>query len=156
MGITLYYIGKDSKNLYQQAENEFISRLEKLTKLKCVRLNPGKNSKSLPPSELQKLEANILRERVPESSLRILLDEKGKEMHSRAFSAFLEKSMVHHAELSFVIGGAYGFSEDFKKESAHKISLSRMTMPHHLARLVLLEQLYRAFNIINNTAYHND
>ncbi len=86
-----------------------------------------------------------------------LLDDKGKEYTSKEFSDFLQKQMNQSAkQIAFVIGGAYGFSEEVRSKAQGLISLSKLTFPHQLVRPVFLEQLYRAFTIINNEKYHHE
>ena len=85
----------------------------------------------------------------------VLLDERGKEFTSRDFSSYIDKKMVTVAKnLIFVIGGPYGFSKAMYDRANEKLSLSKMTFPHQLFRVMLLEQVYRAFNIIKGTKYH--
>lgn len=87
----------------------------------------------------------------------ILLDENGKSFTSRGFAEFLELKSLHNQKtLIFIIGGAFGFSQQLKQSADLLISFSDFTLSHQLIRLVFLEQLYRAFTIINNQSYHND
>jgi 23S rRNA (pseudouridine1915-N3)-methyltransferase len=87
----------------------------------------------------------------------VLLDEKGAEMGSTAFAKWIEKRMIGGTrQLTFVIGGPYGFSDDVYQRADHKISLSKMTFPHQLVRLIFAEQLYRTMTIIKGEPYHHD
>lgn len=88
----------------------------------------------------------------------ILLDEKGKTFTSREFANYLEKKMSTSSgkRIVFLVGGAYGFHESIYSRANDKISLSAMTFSHQLIRQIFLEQLYRAFTIINNHPYHNE
>ncbi len=87
----------------------------------------------------------------------MLLDEKAKEFTSREFASFLEKQMnMSTKNLIFVIGGAYGFSQEVYDRANLKFSLSQMTFSHQIIRIIFAEQLYRAFTIINNEPYHHD
>ena len=86
----------------------------------------------------------------------ILFDEKGKQMDSKAFAQFISKqTMLQSGTLVFCLGGAYGFSESLRKRAKGMVSLSSMTFPHQLARVIALEQLYRACTIINHHPYHH-
>ena len=87
----------------------------------------------------------------------ILLDEKGKEMRTIEFSGLMEKNlMLPRKRIVFMIGGPWGFSDEVYKRSDLKLSLSKMTFPHQLVRLLFLEQLYRSFTIIKGEPYHHE
>ncbi len=86
-----------------------------------------------------------------------LLDDKGREMTSPEMAAWMEKRMAQSTKrLVFVIGGPYGFSQDVYDRVPGRISLSRMTFSHQMVRVIFIEQLYRAFSILNNLPYHHD
>jgi len=84
----------------------------------------------------------------------VLLDSRGKQLSSEELAQFLEREQMQAVPLLFAIGGADGFSEAARKQADYLLSLGRMTLPHELARVVLLEQLYRAFTILRNHPYH--
>ena len=93
----------------------------------------------------------------PKTKDKVLLDERGKEMKSMEFSAYIEKKMQTVGKrLVFVVGGPYGFSDEVYARANGKISLSKMTFPHDLIRLVICEQLYRAYSIMHNEPYHHE
>jgi len=156
MAIQLIHIARQNKNLYKDSEFEFLKRLKHYCKFNSIMLLPIKKAKSLSRDELLKLEAQMVLTKIKKGSYIVLLDEKGKQFASREFSSYLQKRMNNYPEIVFVIGGAYGFSELIRQQSNDSISLSKMTFSHHLARVIFLEQLYRAFSIINNEPYHND
>lgn len=104
-----------------------------------------------PPEKQKDLEGELLLKSIPENSIVIVLDERGSQFTSIEFSTYLEKQIQ---PISFIIGGAYGLSEKIKKKSNLQISLSKMTMPHVMARVMLVEQLYRAYTIRENHPYH--
>jgi 23S rRNA (pseudouridine1915-N3)-methyltransferase len=121
-----------------------------------VGLSPPHYPKSISKSEIKKKESRLIEPYLQKASTNILLDEKGKSFNSIQFSELINNKMITSKDLNFIIGGAYGFSEEVKKKANILLSLSNMTMPHHLARLVLVEQLYRAFTILKNEKYHNN
>lgn len=87
----------------------------------------------------------------------VLLDDKGKEMSTKEFAAFIDKRLLASTHrLVFIIGGAYGASEEVRKSSHTILSLSRMTFPHQLVRLIIIEQIYRAFTILKGEKYHHE
>src|SRR4029079_14781700 len=103
----------------------------------------------LKPSSLKE-EATMIQNKTEQGYELILLDESGKEFSSIQFSEFLARKMNASKNICFVIGSAYGFHDDLKKKSVQLISLSKMTMPHQLAKVVFIEQLYRAYTILKN------
>lgn len=156
MKIVIYYIGRDKKNHFTDIEELFLKRLQHYVKVEVKPIKPKKLPKTLAVSEIRKAEAQLLSDHIKKESRVILLDEGGKHHDSVQFSKYLEAKLSGGGNsIALVIGGAYGFSEAFKKQHNNLISLSKMTFAHHLARVVLLEQLYRAFTIINNEPYHN-
>lgn len=104
------------------------------------------------PSDKQKiLEGELLLKSIPTGSFAIALDEQGKEFSSKEFSNHLEKITQ---PICFIIGGAFGLSTEVKERANMLLSLSKMTMPHIMARLMLIEQIYRAYTISKNHPYH--
>lgn len=155
MKIELFYIGKKSKNLFSDAESEYIKRINRYCSYQHNTLAPVKNAKALPSHELKKAEASLFSSKLTSPSYTIVLDENGKQMNSIDFAAFIEKIRMTNTKVNIFVGGAYGFDQEFLNQADYSLSLSKMTMAHHLARTVFAEQLYRAFSIINNEPYHN-
>lgn len=104
-----------------------------------------------PPEKTKDLEGDLLLKSIPGDSFIIALDETGSQFTSAEFSKYIEKQIK---PISFIIGGAYGLSNNVKKKANFQISLSKMTMPHIMARVMLIEQLYRAYTISENHPYH--
>jgi len=143
-------IDKIKKAFFEQAVQEYIKRLRPYAKLEIIELKPESFSQSSKERakqiEGEKIEKTL--EKINSQNV-FLLSENGKEYDSLQFSKFLEKN----EEVVLVVGGALGFSDEFKNKY-QKISLSQMTMPHELARVVLLEQIYRAVTIAKGKEYH--
>lgn len=113
-------------------------------------------SSSFSQQEVQELESLQFQKVLKNESNVLLLDEAGKEMDSIGFSKYMEtKIRTGGHSICIVIGGAFGFSSSMKQKYKDIVSLSKLTFAHHLARTVLLEQIYRAFTIMNNEPYHN-
>ncbi|HYV94920.1 MAG TPA: 23S rRNA (pseudouridine(1915)-N(3))-methyltransferase RlmH [Chitinophagales bacterium] len=106
-------------------------------------------------SSNQKEEAAAVLKKISTDEELILLDETGKEFSSREFSSWLQKKLNGSKNLCFVIGSAYGFDESLKKKCSMMMTLSQMTLPHQLAKVLFAEQLYRAFTILRNEKYHH-
>ena len=114
-------------------------------------------TKSLSQEQQKQSEGDNIAAALDKSDYVVLLDEHGKEFTSVDFSAYIERKMQSVPKrLVFIIGGPYGFSKEIYGRANEKISLSKMTFPHDLIRLVFTEQLYRAFSIIHHEPYHHE
>ena len=113
-------------------------------------------AKSLPPDAAQKAEAQLLLKAIPEKSFVILLDERGKDMTSRDFAAKISGWQECGKDLVFIIGGADGVTNEIKERADFTLGFGRLTWPHRLVRVMLLEQIYRAKQIIAGHPYHRD
>lgn len=157
MKISFWYIGKHKQDYIDDGIAIFKKRIQHYCKFDIKGFNKVKHAEKLPPEELKKKEGHLYINELQPGDQLILLDEKGKEFNSRQFAAYIEYFQVQSAKhVVFAIGGAYGFSDELKAKSAGKVSLSKMTFSHQLIRIIFLEQLYRAFTIINGEKYHND
>ena len=111
--------------------------------------------KIIPTSDIEKEGESILKG-IDNSDFVVMLDDKGKEMTTEELAGFIEKRMIAgDKRIVFIIGGAYGFSEDVYKRANLKWSLSKLTFPHQLVRLILSESIYRAISVIKNEPYHH-
>ena len=156
MNIKLIAIGKTDSAALQQLISTYEKRLVRYINFELQLLPDIKNSKSL-TEELQKLkEGELILSNVESSHYLILLDERGKEYTSVAFADELQKKMnTSIKQLTFVIGGPYGFSQEVYNRANGKLSLSKLTFSHQMIRLFFIEQLYRVFTILRNEPYHH-
>lgn len=156
MKICLLAIGK-TLDIYAESINDYAKRINRYIPFSIQCLPEAKNTKNM-TQELQKsAEGVMLANEFEKSDYVVLLDEKGKELSSKEFSAFIAKKMqTIPKRIVFVVGGPYGFSADAYARANEMLSLSRMTFPHDLIRLVFVEQLYRAFTILHNEPYHHE
>lgn len=153
MDITFLSTGKTTDKLIAESCTKYIKRLKNYTTFSW---KETQDVKSLPPVEMRNREGMLLKKHFDKSDHIILLDEKGKQYSSNEFSNFIEqKQKENKKHIIFILGGAYGFSEEIYSMAHEKISLSKMTFPHQLVRLIFLEQLYRAYTIIKNEPYHH-
>lgn len=150
MTINLICVGNLKETFSKQEQEEYLKRLSAFCKVNVIEIkeqNQFENSYVTLEKEgeeiLKKLKGYV-----------ILCDIKGKELSSPALAEKLENLMQTNSEISFVVGGSYGVCEKVKSLSKEKISFSPMTFPHNLFRIMLLEQVYRAFTIINGKTYH--
>lgn len=157
MKVLLLMVGKTAEPWLQKGVKQYFDRLTHYLPFEAKVLPDIKNAGKMKPEALKQLEGEVILKNVENSDQLILLDEGGKLFSSREFSEYMEKQMLGGARrLIFVIGGAWGFSEDVYQRANGKLSLSRMTFSHQMVRLIFAEQLYRAMTILKNEPYHHD
>ncbi|GHV51030.1 ribosomal RNA large subunit methyltransferase H [Bacteroidia bacterium] len=157
MKIVLLMIGKTGSPLYNELIAGYEDRLKRYLPFSITALPDIKKAKSLPLPQLKSLEGELIIRSLQPGDCCVLLDEGGKEYSSTGFSTFLAGKMNAGCKrLVFAIGGAYGFGDNVYALAPEKLSLSRMTFSHQMVRLVFIEQLYRAFTILNNEPYHHE
>ena len=154
MNIKLICISKNKSNNIEFLVEDYEKKINHFISYSSIGLK-NKNQKS-EKKLIQKSESNLILKNIKNNDLVILLDEKGKEFSTKDFSKFISDKMMNRTKnIVFIIGGAYGFSSEFKKKFKLKIALSKLTFSHDMARLFFSEQLYRSLTIINNIPYHN-
>lgn len=157
MKITLICVGKIKEKFYRDAIAEYEKRLSRYCRFRIVEVADEKTIES--PSDA---EANIIKRKEAERILANIKDDMypialailGKEYDSVKFSQHLEQLTFQSSHLCFVIGGSLGLSEDVLDKCKEQVSFSKMTFPHQLMRVILTEQIYRAFRIMKNEPYH--
>ncbi len=157
MKITLLVIGKTDSKYLTEGINEYVKRLNHYIKFEIEVIPDFKKSRNF-SIELQKnQEGELIHSRNTHGKELHLFDENGEIFTSREFAVFLEKKMASGLkELVFIIGGPYGFSQKVYEIAKSKISLSKLTFSHQMVRLMCVEQIYRAFTILNGEPYHHD
>lgn len=156
MKIELIIVGKTDSDWIKQGFDVYQKRIAHYISFNSTILLDIKNRKNLSERQQKKQEGNLIIKQIQNSDFVILLDENGSQYDSVQFSAFLQKKMNSGIKrLVFIIGGPYGFSDEIYNLSNYKISLSKMTFSHQMVRPFFLEQLYRAFSILNNEPYHH-
>ncbi|MBQ9551910.1 MAG: 23S rRNA (pseudouridine(1915)-N(3))-methyltransferase RlmH [Clostridia bacterium] len=158
MNVTVICLGKLKEQYLKDACDEYLKRLGAFCRCKVVELAPVKLADN--PSQAQitaalKREAEQIREKIPKGAAVFALCIEGKMLNSEQFSERLQSAAVQGgADVVFLIGSSFGLDEDLKKEAQFRLSMSPMTFPHQLARVMLLEQIYRAFQIASGGKYH--
>ena len=137
------------RKLFKRSNKRISKRLSKYTKLEIVELKDEKDT----VNPLKK-EKDSIKKHIDEKDNLVILDIKGKQMPSEEFANFINQELTLNSNITFIIGSSNGLDEDIKKLTNKKISFSLLTFPHQLFRVLLLEQIYRAFKIINNEKYH--
>jgi 23S rRNA (pseudouridine1915-N3)-methyltransferase len=152
--INVVCIGKLKEKYFRDAEAEYVKRLSAFCRVCVIEKKESPLAKDAPPPLIEKAvaaESASLLESV--SGSLIALSPDGEGMDSEAFAQLLKKRL-DSGDITFAVGGSYGLGADLKKKADHVISFSRMTMPHQLFRIVLLEQVYRSFMIMSGRTYH--
>lgn len=156
MKLQLWSIGKASEEYVQRGITLFGERLRHYTDFELVVIPGIKKTAGLTPAGLRKKEAALVTGRLVTGDYLVALDEGGAAFSTEELSEFLQQRMNAGAQrLIFLIGGAYGLDASLLSMARQKISLSRLTFPHQLVRLIATEQLYRAFTILRNEKYHH-
>ncbi len=157
MKFTLLVVGRTVDKNYISLIDDYIGRLKHYTQFDMEVIPELKNTKSLSNEQQKEKEADMILKSIQPGDTVVLLDEHGKEFRSIQFSQWIEKKMhVVNKRVVFIIGGPYGFSQRIYDIASEKISLSKMTFSHQMIRLIFVEQLYRAFSILNNSPYHHE
>lgn len=156
MRITLLLMGKTEAGWLQSGLQVYCQRLHHYVRFNIIEVVPPKNTKQFTSRQLKEVEGKLILKYAGDADQVILLDEHGKSFTSQRFSTWLQKLMnggTRH--LMFVVGGAFGFSDEVYAAANEKLALSEMTFSHQMVRLFFAEQLYRAFTILRNEPYHN-
>lgn len=157
MKTELWVIGKTNEKYLLDGIAIYEKRLQHYLSFTLVVFADVKNAKNLSPTQLKEKEGDIFLSKINPADIVILLDERGKMLTSVQFADFLEKKNIQsQKKLVFIVGGAFGFSEEMYARANEKLSLSTMTFSHQMIRLFFVEQLYRAMTILNNEPYHNE
>lgn len=158
LSIHILCVGKLKERFYIDAAQEYQKRLSPYCKLTLTELPEEKLPKNPSPAQIQAAlsrEAQAIRAKIPPRFKRVALCVEGRERSSEDLARLMETWAGRgESQLVFLIGGSYGLHESIKARAAEKLSMSPMTFPHHLARVMLLEQIYRACQINAGTRYH--
>lgn len=151
---TIICLGKFKEPAYVALEKEFLKRLSPFAKVKVIELAEEPYRANSDIDRIKAKEADSIRKQLPENAIVILLEEKGTLRDSIEFANTIDRLSSLGQELVFVIGSGIGLHNSLKEVSNYTFSLSKLTFPHNLARILLLEQLYRAATILSGKEYH--
>lgn len=156
MNIDLIVIGKTNMSFVEDGIKEYVKRLSRYIKFTIVVLPDVKNPTHIGRDVLIKKEGDLFCAALQPYDYIVIMDENGKQFTSVDFAGWIEsRCNISTKRLAFVIGGAYGFSDQVYAMCNEKHSLSKMTFSHQMVRMIFVEQLYRAFTIIRNEPYHH-
>jgi len=151
--ITIVAVGRLKERFWREAADEYLKRLSPYAQVHVAEIADRDSGRDTERARAEE-GADVLRA-IPASAYVLALDVGGRQLSSEAFSAHLDELGLHgSSNLVFAIGGSVGLSADVLKRADERLSLGPMTLPHNLARVVLLEQIYRAFRISRNEPYH--
>ena len=157
MKIVLLAIGKTKEQYLIEGISQYQKRLNHYTQFELLEIPNIKNANNLSDSELLRKEGELILQQLQPSDHLVLLDDKGKDFTSSKFAEKLQGWLLSSKKrLVFVVGGAYGFSEQVYQRGNEKLSLSKMTFSHQMVRLFFVEQIYRGYTILNNEPYHHE
>ncbi len=156
MKIILLLVGKTEFLWLRGGIELYEERLKHYVSYQRVEIPELKTVGNLSQQQIKEREGEAIMKFLKQNDELILMDERGEEFTSEKFASYIEKKSIHGIKnVVFVIGGAYGFSEELYKRANEKISLSKMTFSHQMVRVIFLEQLYRAYTIIKGEPYHH-
>ena len=157
MKIKLIVVGKTQAKYLIQGENDYSKRISHYTKFEEIIISEVKNGSRFSKKELKIKEGDLILSKLENGDEVILLDDKGKQFSSLGFSNFISNKIMNRTKaLVFIVGGAYGFSDEVYNRANSNLSLSKMTFSHQMVRLIFKEQLYRAFTILKGEKYHHE
>ena len=148
--IKIICIGKIKEKFYRDAIEEYKKRISKYSKLEIIELEDISDNIE---TTLRK-ERDLIINKLNDKDYIITLEIDGNNIDSIELSNKINNTLINNPNITFIIGGSYGLHEDIKNRSNYKLSFSKMTFPHQLFRVMLLEQIYRSFKILNNETYH--
>ena len=149
--IKIICVGKIKEKFYKDAIEEYTKRLSKYTKLQIIEVEDV----NLPNETLiRQKEKELIEKNINEKDYVITLEIEGNEINSVELSKKIEQLEQTNPNITFIIGGSYGLDDKIRQRSNYKLSFSKLTFPHQLFRVILLEQIYRSYKIKNNESYH--
>lgn len=149
--IRIICVGKIKEKYLVDAIGEYSKRISKYSKLEIVELQDESQGET---SKILKLEGEKIDKYLSPKDFVISLEIDGKQLESEELASLIDQKLIEYSNITFIIGGSYGIDESIKEKANYHLSFSKMTFPHQLFRLLLLEQIYRSFKINNNESYH--
>lgn len=154
MNFKIIYLSSEKNSNIEILANNYIKKIKHLADVELFKINNKYKSKKNKFNI--DYESNLIINQLSKNDINILIDEKGDVYETIEFSKFIQKNFLYGSKkIVFIIGGAYGFNKELNKTVQKKISLSKFTFTHDMARLLLIEQIYRALTVIKNIPYHN-
>ena len=149
--IKIITVGSLKEKYLKEAQEEYLKRISKYHNIEIIEV---KDEGITEVNKALKKEEESIKKHITGKEYIITLDIKGKEISSTELALKINNILIENSNITFIIGGSYGLSDEIKKLANYSLSFSKMTFPHQLFRIIFLEQLYRSFKINNNESYH--
>ena len=149
--IKIICVGKLKEKFYKDGVEEYLKRISKYTKIELIEVQDiNNNNKDI----ILEQEKELILSKIKAKEYIITMEIEGNQLSSIELSKKIDNILLTNSNITFIIGGSYGLHEEVKKLSNFKLSFSKLTFPHQLFRIMLLEQIYRSYKILNNETYH--
>lgn len=156
MKILVYAVGNKMPNWVQTAWHEFTKRMPKECSVELHEIKPEARSQNKSTQQIMAAEAHRINHSIPDRAWRVILDEHGKDISTKDLAVNLKKWLGSGNDIAIIIGGPDGLDAELKTTANQTLRLSSLTLPHPMVRVLVAEQLYRAWSIINNHPYHRE
>ena len=158
INLSIIAIGRLKEKYLTEGVGEYAKRISKYAKLEIIELPDERNPSNDSLNEITKMieiEGELILAKIPKDAFVITLEIEGAMLSSEALSSLIDKTTQYQSNrIVFIIGGSHGLSEPVRNRTDMALSFSKMTFPHQLMRLILIEQIYRSLSILNHTSYH--
>lgn len=155
MKFRVVWLGGNSDSEFAEAIDRYLARIRHFFPIEVTELPPERSRQGASDVAIMRAQSARLLDAVPEKGFTVVLDERGQSMDSLKFAKWLERLTIDSPYgVNFVLGGDVGFDQSVRDRADKLLSLSAMTLPHQIARVVLLEQIYRACTLMRNISYH--
>lgn len=149
--IKIICVGKLKEKFYKDGVEEYLKRISKYTKIELIEVpDINNNNKDV----ILEQEKELILSKIKSKEYIITMEIEGNQLSSIELSKKIDNILLTNSNITFIIGGSYGLHDEVKKLSNYKLSFSKLTFPHQLFRIMLLEQIYRSYKILNNETYH--
>ena len=149
--IKIICVGKLKEKFYKDGVEEYLKRISKYTKIELIEVpDINNNNKDV----ILEQEKELILSKIKSKEYIITMEIEGNQLSSIELAKKIDNILLTNSNITFIIGGSYGLHEEVKKLSNYKLSFSKLTFPHQLFRIILLEQIYRSYKILNNETYH--
>ena len=156
MKLLIVSVGHKMPDWITQGFNEYAKRMPREAKLELLEIKPEPRTSGKTPAQIMQAEAQRILHALPANCLRIALDERGVMPTTKQLTAQMQDWMREGGDVAFIVGGADGLHESVKQSARQLMALSALTLPHAFVRVLLAEQLYRAYSLMHNHPYHRE
>ena len=156
MKLIVVAVGHRMPEWINSGYSEYVKRMPREARIELVEIKPEPRTTGKTTEQIMAAEAQRILAAIPQNSLLLVLDERGANWTTRQLSERMQQWMTEGFDVAFIIGGADGLHESVKRKSGQLLSLSAMTLPHAMVRVLLAEQLYRAYSLLHNHPYHRE